>query len=120
MAFNQYLIFDGTDIPMPDSYDVSMSDVEADSGGETEAGTTQRDVIRTGVVEISVSFNVTMKWLKLFTAFRNQPKITVQYFDTATANMKQTEMYMDGYKAKLVKDTSYQGLWSVNFVLKEM
>ena len=120
MAFNQYLIFDGTDIPMPDSYDVSMSDMEADSGGETEAGTTQRDVIRTGVVEISVSFNVTMKWLKWFTAFRNQPKITVQYFDTETAAMKQTEMYMDGYKAKLVKDTSYKGLWSVSFVLKEM
>ena len=28
---------------MPDSYEVQMDDVEADSGGETEAGTVQRD-----------------------------------------------------------------------------
>lgn len=59
---------DGTDIPLPDSYEVEMNDVEADSGGETEAGTTQRD----------------------------------------------------GFKAKLEKDTSYKGLWTVGFALKEM
>ena len=39
MAFIQYLTFDGTALPLPDSYEVQMDDVEADSGGETEAGT---------------------------------------------------------------------------------
>lgn len=29
-------------------------------------------------------------------------------------------MYMDGFKAKLEKDTSYKGLWTVSFGLKEM
>lgn len=48
MAFIQYLAFDGTPLPLPDSYEVQMVDVEADSGGETEAGTTQRDVVRLG------------------------------------------------------------------------
>ena len=38
MAFIQYLTFDGTSLPLPDSYEVQMDDVEADSGGETEAG----------------------------------------------------------------------------------
>ncbi len=33
-----------------------MADVEADSGGETEAGTTQRDVVRMGVVSIPAAF----------------------------------------------------------------
>ena len=51
MAFIQYLTFDGTALPLPDSYEVRMDDVEADSGGETEAGTVQRDVVRAGVVE---------------------------------------------------------------------
>ena len=37
MAFIQYLTFDGTALPLPDSYEVQMDDVEADSGGETEA-----------------------------------------------------------------------------------
>ena len=69
MAFMTYLKFDGTDLPLPTSYEVTMSDVEADSGGETEAGTMQRDV----------------------------------------------EMYMDGFKSKLEKDTSYKGLWTVSF-----
>ena len=58
MAFFQYLNFNGTNLPLPDSYDVDLSSVEADTTGETEAGTTQRDVVRTGVVTISVSFSV--------------------------------------------------------------
>ena len=70
MAFFQYLNFDGVDLPLPDSYEVDMTDKEADSGGETEAGTVQRDVVRTGVVTISVSFSVTQKWLRLLTTER--------------------------------------------------
>ena len=69
MAYIQYLNFDGTDLPLPDSYEVDMEDKEADSGGETEAGTIQ--------------------------------------------------MYVDGYRVKLEKDTSYKGLWTVSFTLKE-
>lgn len=42
MEFFQYLNFDGVDFPLPDSYEVDMSDKEADSGGETEAGTKSR------------------------------------------------------------------------------
>ncbi len=70
MAFFQYLNFDGVDLPLPDSYEVDMTDKEADSGGETEAGTTQRDVVRTGVITISVSFSVTQKWLRLLIGYR--------------------------------------------------
>ena len=33
--------------------------------------------------------------------------------------VKQAEMYVEGYKASLVKDTSYKGLWKVSFTLKE-
>ena len=63
MAYLQYLVFNQKKLPLPDSYDLDLSDVEADSGGETEAGTTQRDVVRTGVVTISVSFSVSKIWL---------------------------------------------------------
>ena len=119
MAFFEYLKFDGTALPLPDSYDVSLSAVEADSGGETEAGTTQRDVIRQGVVNIAVSFSVTAKWLKALTVYSKQDKLSVDYFDTETADMKNTEMYVEGFKAKLEKDTSYRGLWTVSFTLKE-
>ena len=48
MAFTEYLKINGELLPYPDSYDLSLSSVESDSGGETEAGTRQRDVVRQG------------------------------------------------------------------------
>ena len=96
-----------------------MVDIEADSGGETEAGTTQRDVVRLGVTRISVSFSVSAKWLRLLTGFKQREKIGVDYFDTEMLAVKNAEMFIDGYKAGLVKDTSYKGLWKINFTLKE-
>ena len=119
MAYIQYLTFDGTALPLPDSYEVSMTDVEAESSGQTEAGTVQRDVVRLGVREIAVSFSVTKKWLTQLSAFKQQEKITVDYFDPETSEVVETEMYIDGYKLSLVKDTSYRGLWEVSFTLKE-
>lgn len=97
-----------------------LKDVEADSGGETEAGTTQRDVVRHGVVRIPVSFSVTAKWLKKLAGYAKLDKISEQYFDVETAELKLAEMYVTGYKAKLREDTSYKGLWTVSFTLKEM
>ena len=119
MAFFEYLKFDGTALPLPDSYEVSLEAVEAGSSGETEAGTIQRDVVRQGVVTISVSFSVTAKWLKLLTTYSKEDKVSVDYFDTEAAELRNTEMYMEGFQAKLKKDTSYRGLWTVSFVLKE-
>lgn len=119
MAYNEYLKFDGVLLPMPTSYDIDLTDIEADSSGETEAGTTQRDVVRTGVVSISVSFAVSPVWLKKLTVFSKQNKIAVSYFDTATLEPKETEMFITGFKAKLYKDTSYKGLWNVSFSLNE-
>ena len=120
MAFFQYLNFDGVDLPLPNSYEVDMSDKEADSGGETEAGTMQRDVVRAGVVTISVSFSVTQKWLKLLTEFKQKEKLQVRFFNPETVSQKVAEMYVDGFKTKLKKDTSYKGLWTVSFNLKEL
>lgn len=119
MAFFEYLKFNGTTLPFPDSYDISLSAIEAESSGETEAGTIQRDVVRQGVVNISVSFSVTAKWLKNLTGYSKKDKLSVDYFDTETAELKNTEMYIEGFKAKLEKDTSYKGLWKVDFTLKE-
>jgi hypothetical protein len=118
MAFMNVLEFDGVTLPFPDSYEVGLSDVEADSSGETEAGTTQRDLVRQDVPEISVSFSVTKKWLEKLSAYRNKAKINVRYFSPDTLKYKSAEMYIDGYKTSLEHDTSYSGLWKVSFILK--
>lgn len=119
MAFIQYLTINGTEVPAPDDYSVEMEDIESDSSGETEAGTTQRDIVREGVVTIPVSFSVSAAWLKKLTAFKQEASLAVKYLDPETGNLKETEMFIEGFKAKLVKDTSYGGLWSVSFNLKE-
>ena len=72
------------------------------------------------MADISVSFSVSPKWLRLLTAYSKMPKIAVKYFDTETLELKDTEMYITGFKAALKKDTSYKGLWTVSFTLKEM
>ena len=67
-----------------------------------------------------MAFQVTQKLLKLMTGFKKKEKISVDYFDTETAEMRNAEMYMEGFKSKLEKDTSYKGLWTVSFNLKEL
>ena len=49
MAYIQYLVFNGRSLPKPDSYDVGLSDVEADSGGETSDGIFQTAEDRSGI-----------------------------------------------------------------------
>lgn len=119
MAYIQYLTFNGTAVPKPDSYEVEMEDIEADSGGETEAGTVQRDIVGTGVVSIPVSFSVSSSWMKQLTAFKQMASIEVRYFNPETATQKAATMYIEDFKVKLVQDTTYGGLWSVSFTLKE-
>ena len=72
------------------------------------------------LVTISVSFSVTQKWLKLLTEFKQKEKLQVRFFNPETVSQKVAEMYVDGFKAKLKKDTSYKGLWTVSFNLKEL
>lgn len=83
-------------------------------------GGTMLDVVRSDVVNIAVTFQVTQKWLKLLTGFKQQEKISVDYFDTETADMKKTEMYVEGFRSRLEKDTSYKGLWTVSFSVREL
>ena len=78
------------------------------------------DVVRAGVVSIPVTFSVSAKWLKILTEFKQQEKITVGYFDMETLAVKTEEMYIEGYKASLVKDTFRKGLWTVSFTLREI
>lgn len=63
--------------------------------------------------------SVSPKWLKLLTEYKQREKIMVKYFDTETLEIKQAEMFIEGYKAGLMKDTSYKGLWRVSFTLQE-
>lgn len=66
-----------------------------------------------------MSFSVSAKWLQIMTEFKQKEKISVGYFDAETLAVKTAEMYVDGFKASLVKDTSRKGLWKISFTLLE-
>ena len=67
-----------------------------------------------------LTHRVTQKWLKLLTEFKQKEKLQVRFFNPETVSQKVAEMYVDGFKTKLKKDTSYKGLWTVSFNLKEL
>ena len=119
MAFNTYVKIEDTILPLPDSFELSYSNREAESSGETEAGTVQRDIVRSGVVSIDAAYSLSRKYLPVLSTYSKMPRLKVSYFDPDLMELKKTSMYMENYKVKLVKDTSYQSLWEVSFTLKE-
>ena len=119
MNHQTYLVINGQVLPLPTTYSLEYRDIESDSGGETEAGTLQRDVVRSGVVTLQVAFNCSPLWVKRLSALIQVSLLQVQYLDTRDLQLKTTTMYLDNFSVQLVKDTSYQGLWEVSFSLHE-
>lgn len=119
MKYQSYLIIEDIDLPLPNAYSLEFRDIEADTGGETEAGTIQRDIVRSKVASISVDFSCSPRLVKLLSGLSNKSKLKVKFLDTETLELKNSEMYMDNFSVKLVKDTSFKGLWQVSFSLEE-
>ncbi len=121
MTFQTYLRINGETLPVQkDDYTVDYSDVVADSGGVTEAGTTIRDVIREGVPSISVTIPVSLTWLKKLRRLKREPYLNVEWLDPATGSLSSGIMYMDGFKVSLAHDTSAGGLWTLSFSLEDL
>ncbi len=121
MTFQTYLKINGKALPVQkDDYAVDYSDVIADSGGVTEAGTTIRDVIREGVPSISVNLPVSVSWLKKLRMMKREPHVNVEWMDPETGQLSSGIMYMDGFKVSLKHDTSAGGLWMVSFKLEDL
>ena len=121
MTFQTYLKINGKALPVQkDDYSVDYSDVVADSGGVTEAGTTIRDVIREGVPSISVTIPGSLTWLKKLRKMKREPFLNVEWMDPETGELSSGIMYMDGFKVSLKHDTSAGGLWMVSFSLEDL
>ncbi len=121
MTFQTYLKINGTALPVQkDDYSVDYTDVIADSGGVTEAGTTIRDVIREGIPSISVTIPVSLAWLKKLRKMKKLPSLTVEWMDPETGTLSTSTMYMEGFKVSLEHDTSAGSLWLVSFSLEDL
>ena len=121
MTFQTYLRINGETLPVQkDDYTVDYSDVIADSGGVTEAGTTIRDVIREGIPSISVTIPVSLTWLKKLRRMKREPYLNVEWMNPETGSLSTGIMYMDVFKVSLAHDTRAGGLWNVSFSLEDL
>lgn len=88
---------------------------------ETEAGTTHRDIIRTGIGHVNVSMNADETEKAFFDACVNASELSVQYWSEASASLITKTMFMDpdSYSADLIIESGGHRYYNVSFTLEE-
>lgn len=117
----EFLWINGTKVPEPDGYEVSIKDVKKEN--QTEAGTTQVIKIRKEVYTLTVSFTVKSGWLQKLSAFRNMDELNIKFYDMAAKETRERVMQINDFKANLKKEFNTvkrtAGVWEVSFTLDE-
>lgn len=111
-----YLKINNIKIPTPDELEFEFNDIESSSGGITQAGIKQRDVLREGVVSITVKLTLTSKWLLKISELLKNRELEVKYFNPYTLTEKTISAYVTNYKINLLNK---YGIWDVSFNLEE-
>ena len=116
-----YIKLDGEQLPVnPENYTITYNDCISDSSGTTEAGTTQRDVVREGIPSIGVKMDVSVNWLKKMRAFKAKASLDCSFLDPSTGSLSTRKMYIDQFRVLLIHDTDDGGLWSLYFNLEDI
>lgn len=113
------LILDGIEMDLSkDSYKETFSSV--DSINESEAGTTLRAVIRTGIRALSVSYECIESEKVILDRLSKASSITAQIWDETEQSLIDWNCYMDGYSADLELETPHHRYYKVGFSLKDL
>ena len=102
------------------SYKLGYTDEE--SLNKSEAGTVIREMIREGVLKISVSTYADDEWAQKFRAYKALDSLTVKYYDPAALDFEEFEGYItnfacDLYKGDVDDSEGYENktFWTVSF-----
>ena len=102
------------------SYKLGYTDEE--SLNKSEAGTVIREMIREGVLKISVSTYADDEWAQKFRAYKALDSLTVKYYDPSTLDFEEFEGYItnfacDLYKGDVDDSENYANktFWTVSF-----
>lgn len=102
------------------SYKLGYTDEEALN--KSEAGTVIREMIREGVLKISVSTYADDEWVQKFRAYKALDSLTVKYYDPSTLDFEEFEGYItnfacDLYKGDVDDSEGYENktFWTVSF-----
>lgn len=88
---------------------------------ETEAGTTHRDIHRTGIGHLNVSMNADDTEKAFFDDCANAPTLSVRYWSESARALVTKTMFLDpgSYKADLLVETGGRRYYTVSFTLEE-
>ena len=88
---------------------------------ETEAGTTHRDIVRTGIGYLNVSMTADETEKAFFDSCVNASMLSVQYWSEGEAGMVTKTMFMDpgSYSAALITEAGSHRFYTVSFTLEE-
>lgn len=102
------------------SYKLGYTDEE--SLNKSEAGTVIREMIREGVLKISVSTYADDEWAQKFRAYKALDSLTVKYYDPAELGFVEFEGYITNFACELYKgdvddSENYENktFWTVSF-----
>ena len=119
---DQYpLMFDDDILKYPDTF--SPEDQTVENVNQTEAGTDQVQLVRTGKVKISVAHVCLADDLILYKSYSLKPKFTLKYYDASLNGYATKTVRMRGLKYPLVKGSyrldGVRGVYNVSFTLEE-
>lgn len=106
------------------SYKLGYTDEE--SLNKSEAGTVIREMIREGVLKISVSTYADDEWVQKFRAYKALDSLTVKYYDPAELDFVEFEGYITNFSCDLYKgdvdgseNYANKTFWTVSFDIAE-
>lgn len=88
---------------------------------ETEAGTTHRNIVRTGIGHVDVSMNADEIEKAFFDECADTSMLSVQYWSERAGAMVTKNMFLDpdSYSPELVVETGGHRYYNVSFTLEE-
>lgn len=112
------LIFNNTEIPLTKgSYSEKREYV--DNRNVTEAGHTVREVVRTGIVTLSVSLVCDSEEKQVLDGFADESALSVIYWSEKTGTLENINGFIDGYSANLKVDAD-ERFYDVSFEVREL
>lgn len=119
MANKIILKLNGTALSLTDdSFKESYSAV--DNVNTSEAGTTLRAVVRTGIPGRSISYKCDETEKALLDGFNKLSSLTVTLYDEVAQRNKNWKCFMEGYSASLIVDAGTKRYYKVSFKLRDL
>lgn len=117
------ITIDGTTLPKPTKYNVTMSDLDSADSARNEAGVLTRNRIRQGVTKIELAFIVKGYQTAQLLALVEPAQISVEFYDPRNPEPRTINAYASDRSCVLkVYDPSMgpsNMLWEVSFNLIE-